>query len=190
MIYAESLYAKKDDKRALAAYLAAGAVGADPAGFAPNSSSCACDRDCTRPADSIGRRVPGFPADLLALGPRRSFLALSKYAETDAEASKCRASPHYPRHASLEPSAREVEQLKDAIATAGGRRGRAQGPPAPPAAYLALAECLLEGGRPATSRGAGRRGESAAALSEPDKVKLRAKIAFLRIRGAAADSRS
>jgi len=34
LIYAESLYAKKDDKRGVGRLLAAGAVGADPAGFA------------------------------------------------------------------------------------------------------------------------------------------------------------
>jgi len=51
-------------------------------------------------------------------------------------------------------------------------------------------ECLLRAGVPRHREGAGRRGESAAALSEPIRSKLRGQMAFLRIRGAPPTSGS
>jgi len=191
LVYAESLYAKKDDKRALPAYQAAAAAGADPAGFAARLFELRVRQGLH--ADLLAQSaqgVPGFPPDMLALVRAESFLALGKYAEAEAEGVKVpAASPYYARACfARAQSLVKLNKLKEAIAPLEVAVAGLKDPPAPPAAYLALAECLLDGGRPAEVEKAVAGAERAlAGLPEAEKVKLRAQMALLRIRGAAGD---
>jgi tetratricopeptide (TPR) repeat protein len=194
LMYAESLYTTKaDDKITLAAYKAAIALGAD----AKATSTKLFDLylKLGMHADLLAVTAAGLPdaavkPDIVALARTEAFLSTSKFAEADAEGQKIPATSElYPRAAFARAQALiRLNKLKDAVEPLKAAIAGMKNPPAPPAANIALAECLIEAGQADVVPKALDAAERAAErVPEADRAKFNGQIALLRLRTATGD---
>lgn len=192
LMYAESLYAKKPDKAALDAYNAAIAAGTDAAPLTGKLFDLYVRLAMhTELLAASTKPIAGVKDDLLALVRGESLLALNRFAEAEAEAAKVPGSSTLSPRASFVIAQARIKQnkLKEAIDPLGAAISGMKNPPAPPAAYLALTECLLESGQIKDVAKTLDAAEKAVA-SAPDEqqAKLRGQIGILRIRAASTDA--
>ena len=188
LMTAESHYAKKDWKPALAAYQSALALGADKAALAAKLFEVYYQSQMQRELLQIsGAGVPGIQPGLLAAIRAEAFLALNQFKEAEAEAAKvARGDAHFPR-ASLILAQALIRggKVKEAGAPLQAAIDGMKDPPAPPAAYLALAECRLANGDAAGAAQAARQAEAGAkSLPASDRRKFEEQALLLQIRVA------
>jgi tetratricopeptide (TPR) repeat protein len=188
LIKAESLYARTPDKAALDAYKEAAGAGADATAMAAKVFDLylRLGMNAELVAHSANG-VTGVPTETVAMVRAQAFLALGKFAEAVAEATKVPSSHgQYANAAYIKAQAMLKQgQLKEAVGPLETAIAGMKEPAAPVMARLALVECLVEAGR----------GEDAArALSkarvavdtgpEDQKGALKGQIALLDVRVA------
>lgn len=191
LMYAESLYAKKDEKNAMAAYKAAIAAGNDAAPLAPKLFDLALRlNDNAEVLAQSEKGVAGLLPDVVALTRAEAMLALNRFADADTEAAKVGTNTSLNARASFVRAQALIKQnkLKEAAVQLKVAVAGMKDPPAPPAAHLALAECLLEAGSPDEAAKALDQGEKAIrGLPEVDRAKYTGQISMLRLRTAGTD---
>ncbi|MCX5662377.1 MAG: tetratricopeptide repeat protein [Planctomycetota bacterium] len=193
LMFAESLYAQKDDKGSLAAYKAAIAAGADAAPLAPKLFDLSLRLGMH--ADLIAQSangVVGVAPDVVALTRTEALLALGRFAEAEAEAQKVPANSPLAARASFArgQSLIKLNRLKDAAAPLKIAVAGLKDPPAPPAAHVALAECLLENGAQAEAGKALDDAERAIRQLPPaDQQRLLSQVSLIRLRTVATGDR-
>ena len=191
VMYAEALYAGNNIKPALKAYQAALALGADRAAMAVKLFDLYYRTEQYQALlDLSVGGVPGVKEDMAAMVRAEAFLALNKPAEVEKEAIKVPVgSDLYPRTCfTLAQSFIRLNRLKDATAPLEAAVRDMKNPPAPPAALLALSECLLAGGRTNDAEKVLQQVmEKAGNLPDREKQDLLAQAALLKIR-LASDS--
>lgn len=191
LMYAESLYAKKDEKNAMAAYKAAIAAGNEAAPLAPKLFDLALRLgDSAEVLAQSQNGVPGLSADVVALARAEAMLALNRFADADTEAGKVPANSTLNARASFVRAQALIKQskFKEAAVPLKVAVAGMKDPPAPPAAHLALAECLLESGSNDEAAKALDQGEKVIrALPDTEKARYAGQISMLRLRTAGGD---
>lgn len=191
LIYAECLYAKKDEKGAFVAYKAAIAAGADSAAIAPKLFDLSLRSGSH--ADVLAASangVAGVQPDVVALARAEALLALTRFAEADAEAAKvAQTSGLFPRASFARAQALiRLNKLKEAAAPLKAAITGMKDPVAPPAAHLALVECLLESNQPDEASAALDQAEKVIrSQPESDRARLGGQASLLRLRMTGTD---
>ena len=189
LMYAESLYARKEDKAALAAYQKATQLGVDQAQLAGKLFGLYSRMGMHAELLAISTKgVTGIPAEVVALARAESQLALKKWTEAETEAAKVPKTHALYARAEFARAQSFLRQnkLKEALTPLETAVAGLKDPPAPPAAYIALAECLLEAGRAADAPKALATAEQALPkLPEADRKKFQGQIVLLRLRATA-----
>lgn len=183
---AESLYHKKQDAQALAAYQNALTLGADAASLAPKMFDLRLRSGMhAEVLAQSAQGVPGVAPDMLALVRAEALLALGRQVEVECQKVPA-ASALYPR-ACLTRAQALVKQgkLKEAAEPLEIAVTKLKDPPAPTASHLALVECLLElGNDPKVAQALARAEASVAALPQAQQPPLAKQLALLRLRAA------
>ncbi|MCC7192394.1 MAG: tetratricopeptide repeat protein [Phycisphaeraceae bacterium] len=192
LMYAECLYAKKPDKAALDAYHAAIAAGADASTLTAKLFDLYVRLGMHSELLAISAKpIASIKDDLLLLVRSESLLALNRYGEAETEAAKVPANSVYAPRASFVIAQARIKQnkLKEAVDPLQAAISGMKNPSAPPAAYLALAECLLESGRGnEVKKVLDAAAKAVADAPEDQQVKLRGQIDILLIRAASTDA--
>ena len=134
--------------------------------------------------------VTGVAPEMVALARAEAMLALDRFAEADVEAVKVPAtSTLFPRASFARAQALiRLNKLKDAAAPLKAAIAGLKDPPVPPAAHIALAECLLENNANDEANAALEQATKVIKnLPEADRARLGGQIALLRLRLAGTD---
>ncbi len=192
LMYAESLMAESDLKRAASAFETALSYGADRNLVAPKLFDLYMRVDDHGNVIAITNHgVAGADPAFVALARAEAFLAVGKSEDAEREAAKVpRAHAHYPRACYARARALVARgRFKDAISPLHVAAKRMDNPQARFAAALALVECLLEDKQTQaadTDLLAARK--NVAALSKNDRTQFRGQLAMLGLRVAAASN--
>lgn len=193
LMTAEAHYAKKDWKSALTAYQAAISLGVDKKTLTAKLFEIYYQLHLMNELLQISSAgVPGIQPGLLAAMRSDAFLALNQLKEAGAEAAKVPTNDeHFPRASLILAQALIREgKVKEAGAPLQTAIAGMKNPPAPPAAYLALAECRLANGDANGAEQAARQAEAGAkSLPDAEQKKFTEQAALLQIR-VAVESRN
>lgn len=186
---AEALFALRKDAEAMAAFTQAVALGADRAAIAPKLFEL--NYRTGRHADVLAlaaTNLPGIPPDRVALIRAEALMGLNKPAEALAEAERIpAASPDHARACLVRAQALIKQgKIKDALPPLQTAVKTMRDPPAPPTAYLALVECLLENDRGEEAAKVLADAQSmSASFQDADRKLFAAQSALLKLRVAA-----
>lgn len=188
LMTAESHFAKKGWKPALAAYQSAIALGADKTALTAKLFELYYQSQMQRELLQVsGGGVPGVRPGLLAAIRAEAFLSLNQVKEAEAEAAKvARGDEYFPRASLILAQALiRAGKTREAGAPLQAAIDGMKNPPAPPSAFLALAECRLANGDAAGAAQAARQAEAGAkALSADDRKNFEEQALLLQIRAA------
>lgn len=194
LMYAESLWSRGDSAKAVPAYETALRLGADAAAIRPRLFSVYLKDARHRELLALSSGgVPGVETGLVLLARAEAFLSGGSHREAEAEAARIAAAD--PLHARASYArARALIGLgrpADAVAPLSAAIAGMRDPAAPPAAYVALAECLAGTTNAAAAAVAVREARKRAdSLTADERERTLARLALLEVSLATASGDS
>lgn len=186
LMLAESLYTKDDPKAARAAYESAIRLGADKNAVAGRLFDLYARLQAHKELVEISATaIPGLDAHLVALARAEAMMALGQTEPAIVEAAKIPVGNQYhPRAAFLRGLALvKLGKLKEAVEPLTAAVQTLKDPPAPPAAFITLAECLMESGKAKEAEPYLAKAEKlAATLPDAEKAALLKQLTFVKLR--------